>query len=264
MNITSITKWRLLIAIGSMSLVLVVAALLLTSDNWISRLWLAKVFLKGGVIMWPILLCSVLALAITFERLYYLRHSKVINKDFLADVRDLSSQGKFDLALKLCDTSTDVAMSKVIQAGLLRSRYGVLEIERAIEAAGSHEATLLQANLRGLGVLANITPMLGLLGTVMGMIKAFNVISESGTGNPGLVATGISEALITTAAGLIVGIPVLAIYHSIRSKVDRLIYDMEEESLRFVEDIQHYVKEKPKQKPGKKRKAEGGDEIQKD
>jgi biopolymer transport protein ExbB len=84
--------------------------------------------------------------------------------------------------------------------------------------------------------------MLGLLGTVMGMIKAFNVISESGSGNPGLVASGISEALITTAAGLIVGIPSLAIYHFFRSRVDKFVYEMEEESLKFINDIQHSVK----------------------
>ncbi len=211
------------------------------AGGWFSDLWLVTVFKKGGVVMWPILLCSLLALAITLERAYHLRHDRIIKKDFLADVRKLSVKGEFDHALRVCK-SHDVAMSRIVQAGLSRSQFGILEIERSIEAAGSHEATLLQVNLRGLGVLANLTPMLGLLGTVMGMIKAFNVISESGTGNPGLVASGISEALITTAAGLIVGIPALAIYHFFRSRVDKFVYEMEEESLQFIEDVQHAFK----------------------
>ncbi len=205
--------------------------------QWFSEMWIISVFQKGGIIMWPILICSLLGVAICFERGYHLRSDRVINSEFMRDVRRLSARGQFDHALRMCK-SNNVAMSRITQAGLNRTKFGLLEIERAIEAAGSHEATLLQANLRSLGVLANLTPMLGLLGTVMGMIKAFNVISESGTGNPGLVASGISEALITTAAGLIVGIPALAVYHFFRGKVDRLVYEMEEASLLFVEDVQ--------------------------
>jgi len=98
---------------------------------------------------------------------------------------------------------------------------------------------MLMSNLRGLGVAANLAPMLGLLGTVAGMIKAFNVISTSGTGNPSLVAGGISEALITTAAGLIVGIPTLAVYHFFRGRADRLIFEMEKISIKFVEEVTH-------------------------
>ena len=93
------------------------------------------------------------------------------------------------------------------------------------------------SNLRILGAIANLAPMLGLLGTVLGMIKAFNVISQSGTGNPGLVASGISEALITTAAGLMVGIPTLAAYHFFRGRVDKFVFEMEEISLKLLEDI---------------------------
>ncbi len=199
--------------------------------------------------MWPILGCSILSVAISLERGISLRHDNIINHDFLEDVGKLSSKGEFDLALRACATH-DVPMARIVEAGLKRSRFGVLEIERAIEAAGSHEAMLLQANLRGLGVLANLTPMLGLLGTVMGMIKAFNVISESGTGNPGLVASGIAEALITTAAGLIVGIPTLAMYHFFRSRVDRFTYEMEEASLQFVEDVQYAVGDSKGRGPG--------------
>ena len=209
---------------------------LLLGGKWFSETWLVSVFSKGGPVMWPILLSSILALAICFERAYNLRSEKVVDTSFTAEVRRLSSKGNLDRALKLCEENPS-SMARILKAGLNRSSHGILEIERAIEAAGAHEATLMESNLRGLGVLANITPMMGLLGTVMGMIKAFNVISESGSGNPGLVASGIAEALITTAAGLIIGIPALAAYHYFRGKVDKFIYDMEEESLFFVEDL---------------------------
>jgi len=130
-----------------------------------------------------------------------------------------------------------MAMSRILKSGLMRSSYGLIEIERAIEGAGAHESGNLTANLRGLGVVSNLAPMLGLLGTVLGMIRAFNVISTSGTGNPSLVASGISEALITTAAGLLVGIPALAAYHYLKGKADRLIFEMEEISINFIEEL---------------------------
>lgn len=204
------------------------------------EMWLVTVFIKGGPVMWPILFCSVLAVAIALERGFALRRSRVAQSGFMQDVRKLAVKGEFDHALKLLQPQA-APMARIARAGLLRGQFGILEVERAIEAAGAHEAMLLQTNLRGLGVLANLTPMLGLLGTVVGMIKAFNVISEAGTGDPGLVASGISEALITTAAGLIVGIPALALYHFFRGKADRLVYEMEEMSLAFVEDIHHAI-----------------------
>lgn len=210
------------------------------ADGWVSDMWLVILFNKGGLVMWPILLCSIVSLAITLERSIKLTRKKVIPLEFLIDVKSHFMKGDMDRALRACKHS-DVSLSRIVKAGLSRGKYGILEVERAIEAAGAHEATLLAANLRGLGVVANLAPMLGLLGTVIGMIKAFNVISEVGTGNPGLVAAGISEALITTATGLIVGIPSLAAYHYFRGKVDKFIYEMEEESLQFVEDIQHAI-----------------------
>ncbi|MFQ5559460.1 MAG: MotA/TolQ/ExbB proton channel family protein, partial [Nitrospinota bacterium] len=97
--------------------------------------------------------------------------------------------------------------------------------------------TIMNSNLKGLGVIANLAPMLGLLGTVTGMIKAFDVISESGAGNAGLVAGGISEALITTATGLVVAIPTLAMYHFLKGRVNRLIFEMEEILIEFMEEL---------------------------
>lgn len=202
------------------------------------EIWIVVFFKKGGPMMWPILFCSIFALAISIERLIHLQRKKIIHPEFLKEVRTHWLNREFDKALQVCKFHK-IAMSRIVRAGLLRSNMGILEIERAVEGAGNHESTLLTTNLRGIGAIANLAPMLGLLGTVAGMIKAFNVISTSGTGNPTLVAGGISEALITTAAGLIVGIPTLAAYHFFRGRADRLIFEMEEISIKFLEEISY-------------------------
>lgn len=199
-------------------------------------LWVVGLFHKGGPMMWPILICSVFSLAITLERAMQLRRKKVIHPDFLKDVKTHWLQGDYDKALKVC-RSHDIAISRIVRAGLLRSDMGILEIERAIEGAGTHESTVLTSNLRWLGALANIATLLGLLGTVTGMIRSFNVIATAGPGNLSLVATGIAEALIATAAGLTVGIPTFAAYHFLRGRADQLVILMEEISIGFVEDI---------------------------
>ncbi|MEE8206221.1 MAG: MotA/TolQ/ExbB proton channel family protein [Nitrospinaceae bacterium] len=193
---------------------------------------------KGGIMMYPIMFCSILMIGIAIERFYTLRRKNIINPDFLDKVRSHWNWKDIHLGLQLCN-SYDNSLSRILKAGLLRFGGKVDEVEHAIEGAGQHEASLLTSNLRVLGAVANITPMLGLLGTVFGMIKAFEVISESGTGNPSLVASGISEALVTTAAGLVVGIPALALYHYFRGRIERFVFEMEEVSLQLVEELNY-------------------------
>ncbi|MBI5182778.1 MAG: MotA/TolQ/ExbB proton channel family protein [Nitrospinae bacterium] len=193
---------------------------------------------KGGPVMYPIIFCSVLALGIALERLFHLRRNNIIDPEFLSTIKKYWHKQEMDRAVGICH-KYDISMSRILRAGLLRFDYGIIEIERAIEGAGQHEVSLLSSNLRILGVIASLAPMLGFLGTVTGMIRAFNVISQSGAGNPSLVASGISEALITTAAGLIVSIPTLAIYHYFRGKVDRFIFEMEEISIQLIEKLFH-------------------------
>ena len=193
-------------------------------------------FKKGGPVMYPILLCSILSLAIILERAFSLRKRKIIPPAFLENLRKYWYRSEPEKAILLCEEH-DVSLARVIKAGLLRYKYGPAAVEKAIEGAGEHEASLLISNLRVLGAIGSIAPMLGFLGTVTGMIRAFNVISQFGTGNPSLVASGISEALITTAAGLIVGIPALAGYYYFRGRVEKYIYIMEEISLEFLEDL---------------------------
>ena len=204
------------------------------ADSW----ELLGIFEKGGFMMYPILFCSVLMLGIAIERAYNLRRKNIINPVFLMNVREQWDWKDIQKTLQLCH-AYDNSLSRILKVGLLRVGGKLDEIERAIEGAGQHEASLMNSNLRVLGAVANITPMMGLLGTVFGMIKAFNVISLSGTGNPGLVASGISEALITTAAGMVVGIPALALYHYFRGKIDRFVFEMEEVSFQLVEELSY-------------------------
>ena len=205
----------------------------------ISNQWeLLSIIEKGGVMMYPILFCSILIVGIGIERAYNLRKKNIINTEFLKNVRNHWNWEDVHLGLQMCN-SHDTALARILKTGLLRFGGKLDEIERAIEGAGQHEASLMSSNLRVLGAVANITPMMGLLGTVFGMIKAFNVISQSGTGNPGLVASGISEALITTAAGMVVGIPALVLYHYFRGKIDRYVFEMEEISFQLVEELSY-------------------------
>tara|TARA_Y100001936_G_scaffold127151_1_gene124521 strand:- start:766 stop:1470 length:705 start_codon:yes stop_codon:yes gene_type:complete len=215
---------------------------------------LLSLFEKGGAMMYPILFSSVLMLGIAIERGYSLRRKNIINPDFVKDVRSQWDWQNIQKTLRLCN-SYDNALSRILKMGLLRFGGKLDEIERAIEAGGQHEASLMNSNLRVLGAVANITPMMGLLGTVIGMIKAFNVISLSGTGNPGLVASGISEALITTAAGMLVGIPALVLYHYFRGKIDRYVFEMEEIAIQLVEELSYDGLAKEK-RPAKSKKAD--------
>ncbi|MYA95775.1 MAG: MotA/TolQ/ExbB proton channel family protein [Nitrospinae bacterium] len=191
---------------------------------------------KGGYTMIPLGLCSVVALMVTLERLISLRRKKVLPDALVNASERYWRGGDFEAAFVACERF-DSPLARVLQAGLARRQLGLGEMERAMVGAGQHESTILSRNLRGLGVIANLAPMLGLFGTVVGMIRAFDVISRAGTGNPNLVAEGISEALLTTAAGLLIGIPALAAYHFFRSRSGRLLFEMESVALALLQSL---------------------------
>ncbi|GIX46569.1 MAG: biopolymer transporter ExbB [Candidatus Tectimicrobiota bacterium] len=209
------------------------------------ELSLAELFQRHGAVLLPvvtaisaagIVLCSVVVLAIVIERSLALRRRRILPTGFLEQVRRYWYRGDLQAALECCDEQ-HAAIARILRAGLVRHQAGLHEVERAMEAAGQFEASQLSSNVRGLGVVANLAPMLGFLGTVTGMIKAFNAIAAAGSSNPGLVAGGISEALLTTAAGLLVGIPSLALFHFFRGRVERFVSEMEGIALEFVEDL---------------------------
>jgi biopolymer transport protein ExbB len=203
-------------------------------------LWIVSVFTRGGPVMYAIFACSVVSIAIAVERAFSLRRKNLVNTVFLHEVKKLAVKGDFERAISLCKT-TNSAISRILQAGLRRGKYGVIEVERAIESAGAHEAGALDANLRGLGFISTMAPMLGLLGTVTGMIASFDAIATVGSNGPAVVAGGIAEALLNTVGGIIVAIHSLASYHFFRAKADKLTREMEELSVQFVEDIIHAV-----------------------
>jgi biopolymer transport protein ExbB len=181
---------------------------------------------RGGPIMYPILACSIIGLAVFLERLAFLRRKHLLPERFVRGVTRAWQRGEFEVAWRLCQQQ-DIPLARILRAGLRKVKDGPQEVERSIEVTGSHEAGVLEANLRFLGAISNIAPMLGFLGTVTGLITAFNVIAVQGTGDPKLMADGVSEALITTEFGLFVGIPALGAYHYLRGKVDRLLHEME-------------------------------------
>ena len=206
------------------------AVALAAQENAITDFWgLAQGlqwFMRGGPVMYPILACSIIALAVFLERLAFLRRRHLLPERLLRGVTRAWQRGEFEAARRLCQQH-DVPLARILRAGLLKVKEGPQEVERAIEATGSHEVGVLESNLRFLGAISNIAPMLGFLGTVTGLITAFNVIAVQGTGDPKLMADGVSEALITTEFGLFVGIPALGAYHYLRGKVDRLLHEME-------------------------------------
>ncbi|UCD70732.1 MAG: MotA/TolQ/ExbB proton channel family protein [Syntrophobacterales bacterium] len=189
---------------------------------------------KGGVLMIPIALCSIIALAIFLERLWSLRRSRVIPRDFLIEIEDLIRREKIPEAITRCRKDNS-SMANIILAGIRNFGKRREIVKESIEEIGRREAATLERYINVVGTIAAIAPLLGLLGTVFGMIKAFNVISIQGVGNPSSLAGGISEALITTAAGLVVAIPTFVLYRYLANKADALIVEMEEQSIRMVD-----------------------------
>ncbi len=191
-------------------------------------------FLKGGILMYPIAFCSIVALGVFLERLWSLRKRKVIPQEFLMEIVDMVAKGKIREAITYCKRS-DASIAHIAYAGI--ENYGKKRelIKERMEEVGKREVANLERYINVIGTIAGVAPLLGLLGTVSGMIKSFNVISLQGVADPGSLAGGISEALITTAAGLVVAIPAFVMYRYLRNKVDSLVVEMEEISVRMVE-----------------------------
>lgn len=188
----------------------------------------------GGWLMIPILLCSIISAAICVERFWTLRESQIVPRNLLAQVWNWLKSNELDAA-KLRELKASSPLGQILAAGINNHRRGREIMKESIEEVGGHVVHELERYLSTLGTVAAIAPLLGLLGTVIGMIKVFSAIQAQGTGNAAILAGGISEALITTAAGLTVAIPSLFFHRFFLRRVDELVITMEQEALKLVE-----------------------------
>jgi len=190
----------------------------------------------GGWLMVPIILCSIVAVAIIGERLWALQRKKIIPKHLVAQIWHWHSLGQLSED-QITNVRKSSPLGRVLAAGLSNMHHSREVMKESIEEIGRHEVHELERYLNSLGTVAAVTPLLGLLGTVIGMIKVFSVITTQGVGNPTVLSGGISEALITTAAGLSVAIPSLMLYRYLRGRIEELVVIMEAEAIKLVEVI---------------------------
>jgi biopolymer transport protein ExbB len=197
---------------------------------------MVDLFTKGGPFMWPLLLMLFFGLVVAFERFYTLGKAHISSKDFFAQIQEALKSGGPEAAAEVC-SNTQGPVASVLHSGLLRIDRGLDHVEKAITESGAVEMAFLEKGMVWLSTVANIAPLLGFLGTVSGMIGAFESIAAAGDVEPSIVASGISEALITTAAGLCIAIPIQAFHNFFVSKIDKIIIDMQESSTQFVEEL---------------------------
>jgi len=193
--------------------------------------------MAGGPVMWPILLCSIFAFAILIEKFWHLHKIKIDTQDFLNSILDKMKRHETKEALKICD-NTKSPIARILKAGILKNDRPRPQIKEAIEDASLYEVPRLEKNLTALATIAHVSPLLGLLGTVTGMVRAFQMIQAKSTSfhpvSPGDLAGGIWEALLTTVAGLIVAIPTFVIYNYLVSRVNNFVLEMEKAATELV------------------------------
>jgi biopolymer transport protein ExbB len=193
----------------------------------------------GGWLMVPIVACSVVAVAIVFERLWTLQRRRVVPSTLTSEIWELVKYNQLD-ARQLARLQQSSPLGQVLAAALAQRHAPREVMKEAIEDTGRHVVIDLERYLGPLGTIAAISPLLGLLGTVSGMIRAFTAITAQGVGNPTVLAGGIAEALITTAAGLTVAIPSLIAYRYLRGRVEGLVVLIEKETMAFAEALLHH------------------------
>jgi len=199
----------------------------------------------GGWLMVPILLCSVIAAAISVERLWTLQRSRITPKNLLAQVWSALKTDSMD-SQKLRDLRGSSPLGQVLAAGVGNAKRGREVMKEAMEEAAAQVAHDMERYLTSLGVIASISPLIGLLGTVVGMIKVFTALMLEGAGNANVLAGGISQALITTAAGLSVAIPALMFHRFLLRRVDELMITMGQEAVKLVDIMQGGPDEEPR------------------
>lgn len=193
-----------------------------------------ELFKAGGWLMFPLFICSVVAIAIIAERFWSLQSRRIAPPDLIKQIWQWMRFNQVDQE-RITSLRKNSPLGQILAAGLI-NRHCTRDITKeSIEDTGRHISAVLERNLNTLGTIAAISPLIGLLGTVVGMIKVFAVITTEGVGNPETLAGGISEALLTTAAGLVVAIPSVIFYRYFRGKVNHLVVSMEEQAMQLIE-----------------------------
>lgn len=196
-----------------------------------------EIIKSGGWLMLPLVLCSIIAMAIIAERFWSLQRKKILPPDLVKQIWRLVRDKQFDDAV-LRRLKSSSALGFILASGIANSHHGRDVMKEAIEEAGRQVVHEMERFLNTLGTIASIAPLLGLLGTVVGMIQAFSAIVEQGVGDPSVLAGGISVALITTAAGLTIAIPSLIFHRYFERLVDEYVVYMEAEALKLIEILQ--------------------------
>ena len=197
---------------------------------------MVQLFVDGGNFMWPILVALVFGLVFTLERIYSLMMSRIDSETFFDDITKVIDNDGAEAALELCE-QTQGPVSAIFHAGLSRLHRGLAEVEKAIQNAGAIEMAFLEKNMIWLNAVITIAPMLGFTGTVIGMISAFDAIKAANDISPAVVAGGISQALLTTAFGLVVAMIIQTFQNLFVSRIDKLVLDMEEQSVKIMDHL---------------------------
>ncbi|ACY48605.1 MotA/TolQ/ExbB proton channel family protein [Rhodothermus marinus] len=197
---------------------------------------LVQRFNEGGEFMWPVLISLIIGLAIAFERIITLNLADINTRKFILQVKKALEEGGIQAAEEIC-AKTRGPVASVFQAGLLRADEGIEAVEKAIVSYGSIEMSFLERGLVWLSLFISLAPMFGFLGTVVGMVQAFDAIEQAGDISPSLVAGGIKVALLTTVFGLITAIILQFFYNYAVSKIDRIVVDMEEASIELIDSL---------------------------
>jgi biopolymer transport protein ExbB len=212
------------------------AAAVVPADGPDAPRTVADWYAMGGWVMHLLVLASMISLFIVLERLWALRQSAVLPRDLLRELRDALRGGQVGQLVALC-TASRSSVARLMRAGLLHSDDGLPAMEDAVGAAAEQESTRLRRNLALLAAVGNMATMMGLMGTVLGMIESFDLIAKTGTGDARVVAGGIFQALVTTAAGLMVGIAAIGSHSFLRRRAEGLEIELTEKSLRMLEDL---------------------------
>jgi len=194
---------------------------------------------KGGIMMIPLAISSLIGLAIVIEKFISLRRSKVIAPEIVAVLENIQSDEDLQLAISICKQHQG-PFSNLIMTVLRNTALSKADLKELVEETGRQEVRTLGRGLVTLETVAGIAPLLGLLGTVIGILKVFRVISEIGTGQAAALSGGLSEALITTIAGLSIGIPALVLYNYLSDKAENLILDIEKYSSRLILKVKEF------------------------